>query len=941
MGGTARVVDLPKIKIADHELIRRISAGSYGEVWLARNHLGTYRAVKIVQQARFDHARPFEREYEGMEKYEPVSRLHEGLVDVLQVGRADPGTFYYVMELADDVSTGPTVDPIFYEPRTLASDLKAKGRLPVSDCIQIGIRLCQTLTCLHERGLIHRDIKPSNVIFINHEVKLADIGLVADLRGAKTYVGTAGFIPPEGPNSVKADIYGLGKLLYEVSTGNDRNDFPALPDRTVYSAEFLELNSVLLRACSPDPVKRYRSAEAMEADLRLIAVGKSVRRLHQLEARFTRIWRWSAVVAAALALLAFGYSERTQTFQRAREENARAVGNKIGQGTSLLRQGNFMASLPVFVEAWQLDANNAAADETYRLRIGSILAACPRLERRWMLTNGPIRSCSLHDGWALAAVVNDHCRVFDISSGKQVSGNLEEGLQPQRAGFTPEGHVIVANWQNTARLLDWRTGEALLTLPHARPVFSASASPDGKRFITGCRDGNAYLWDQSGQLSSTLTGHTGAVYCVKVSKSGNWAVTGSQDHTARVWDLRGSNVSRVIQHRDYVYSADFSPDERLVATSSFDGEVKLWDLSTEREVEPPLRHDGGLFTVQFSGEGDRILTAGLDGTVRLWNKRTHQLIDSNHTIRHATKLLDACFDDSGDRILTAGHDGALTLWNLRSPQAGPIPLGKVQKRPVESSLISPNGEWELLPGSPMLVAHRPGGKRWPLKELKAIDGLIRFGHKGNSFFTIDGHDVHLVNLRLKRVLILNHPNPVTHAEFSPDDSKLVCASTDKSLEASSAQLWDAMTGAPIGGPLRHQDGVLHASFSSDGQWVATASEDSTAIVWDAKTGKAKTPKLEHWDKVRYASFARSHPWIVTASDDRTALIWDAATGDPLTPPFTHENRVVRAEFSDDDAALLTVDDQNMQWKWPIHVENRDLKTVKEVALQIAGLTTSE
>src|SRR5438552_13335773 len=90
-------------QIPDHELLRPIGGGSYGEVWLARNVMGTYRAVKVVYRDTFDSARPFEREFSGIQKFEPVSRLHDGLVDILQVGRNDAaGYFYYVMELADD-----------------------------------------------------------------------------------------------------------------------------------------------------------------------------------------------------------------------------------------------------------------------------------------------------------------------------------------------------------------------------------------------------------------------------------------------------------------------------------------------------------------------------------------------------------------------------------------------------------------------------------------------------------------------------------------------------------------------------------------------------------------------------------------------------------------------------------------------------------------------
>jgi len=99
--------------IPDHVLLRPIGAGAYGEVWLARNALGTLRAVKIVYRARFEEEHPFEREFRGILKYEPVSRTHEGLVQVLHVGRNDEaGYFYYVMELADPTDDKPLRESI-------------------------------------------------------------------------------------------------------------------------------------------------------------------------------------------------------------------------------------------------------------------------------------------------------------------------------------------------------------------------------------------------------------------------------------------------------------------------------------------------------------------------------------------------------------------------------------------------------------------------------------------------------------------------------------------------------------------------------------------------------------------------------------------------------------------------------------------------------------
>ncbi len=86
--------------------------------------------------------------------------------------------------------------------------------------------MSQALNELHKHGLVHRDIKPANIIFVNGVPKLADIGLVATAAEARSYVGTEGFIPPEGPGLPQADVFGLGKVLYEASTGKDRHNFP-------------------------------------------------------------------------------------------------------------------------------------------------------------------------------------------------------------------------------------------------------------------------------------------------------------------------------------------------------------------------------------------------------------------------------------------------------------------------------------------------------------------------------------------------------------------------------------------------------------------------------------------------------------------------------------------------------------------------------------------
>ncbi len=224
------------------------------------------RAVKVVRREDFEYERTFEREFEGIQRYEKVSQDHPGLVDVLHVGRDDEaGFYYYVMELADSESGEPVEDCLgSYRPRTLSSDLRRRSAHTVRECVDLGIAMGGALGHLHHAGLTHRDVKPSNIIFVKGQPKLADVGLVAS-SGQRTFVGTEGYVPPEGPGTSSADLYSLAMVLYEMHTGKDRLDFPELPTNleippSVNRDEWRALNSVICRAGSPDPRKRYESA---------------------------------------------------------------------------------------------------------------------------------------------------------------------------------------------------------------------------------------------------------------------------------------------------------------------------------------------------------------------------------------------------------------------------------------------------------------------------------------------------------------------------------------------------------------------------------------------------------------------------------------------------------------------------------------------------------
>lgn len=277
-GTVGLVHELPETP--DYELLNPpFGQGAYGKVWLARNATGQWQALKVVYLSNFGgDADPYEREFNGIKKYKPVSDKHPGLlrVDFLSEKKPD-GYFFYAMELGDALEADWERKPFTYKPRDLVSERRhSRGqKLPVRECVRIGLALTDALEFLHQQGLTHRDIKPQNIIFVNGRPKLADMGLIAEIRPPdqkRTYVGTPGYMPPppELPGTPQADIYALGMMFYVLSTGRNPGFFPEISTTLAGDAnvaDYFLLNAIILKACNPDCAQRYASARELHRAL--------------------------------------------------------------------------------------------------------------------------------------------------------------------------------------------------------------------------------------------------------------------------------------------------------------------------------------------------------------------------------------------------------------------------------------------------------------------------------------------------------------------------------------------------------------------------------------------------------------------------------------------------------------------------------------------------
>ncbi|MBI1347467.1 protein kinase [bacterium] len=247
--------DVPPSTVPGYEVLKRIGAGKFGSVWLAREHnTGKQVAIKFYSQRRGVDWALLGREVEKL----AVLYTSRNIVGLISVGwEHDPP--YYVME--------------YLENGSLAQRLDA-GPVSIAEAVRMTTRIAQALVHAHGSGILHCDIKPANILLDqDDEPRLCDFGQsrLADERSHS--LGTLFYMAPEQADlhavpDARWDVYALGALLFHLLVGHPphRSDIQEQRLREARSlAERLEIYRHIIKT-APRP-QQHRQISGVDTAL--------------------------------------------------------------------------------------------------------------------------------------------------------------------------------------------------------------------------------------------------------------------------------------------------------------------------------------------------------------------------------------------------------------------------------------------------------------------------------------------------------------------------------------------------------------------------------------------------------------------------------------------------------------------------------------------------
>jgi serine/threonine protein kinase len=615
-------------RIGHFDVMRVLGRGGMGVVLEAfDSHLQRNVALKVLDPdlSNDDTAKQrFCREARAA-----ASITHENVVAVHQVQKAEGGALpFMVMQLISG--------------ETLEQRLAREKKLSVREIVRIGMQAARGLAAAHAQGLVHRDIKPGNILLESQydRVKLTDFGLARvaeDLKLTRTgfVSGTPLYMAPEQARGEqtdpRSDLFGLGAIMYEMSTGQT----PFKGDSALsVLRQITEVKHRPLREIEPNVPEWL-------ADLIDELLAKKPEDRYQTATDVAEVleYHWVHMQASSEELPAVCQVEIRQRRRRTQLTIAVIGATLLALG---LVAGSFLSNRDPLASAEKPVAVLSA-------NAGTV----------WSVAFDPT-------GETLAMGVEDGSeRLWNVST-QSVKATLEahRGVV-WSSQFSPDGKFL-ATAGDDGLLKLWRINEAepFRVFQHPNGVRGLALSRDGQTLFTGDRQGGLHVWSADQQEALLETKQSGGIYALALTCDGETLATAGSDKIVRLWNAKTLTPRLPLAgHAGPINALSFDSDGKRLASVGWDKTVRIWDTGSGQLVKSWIAHPGDVWTVAFSPDGKQLATAGQEGAVKLWDPATGDL-EATY-LGHTSTVHALAFNQDGSRLASGGRDGSARVWKVR------------------------------------------------------------------------------------------------------------------------------------------------------------------------------------------------------------------------------------------------------------------------------------
>ena len=839
----------------DYDLLERIGEGGMGVVYRARqNNLDREVAIKLLAAGPWASHAFIER---FLEEARHTARMqHPNIVTVYEVGTHED-LHYFSMRLVRGTS--------------LAHALASRGTFDPRHAAALVQTIAEAVAYAHSLGVLHLDLKPANVLLdVDGVPHVADFGLARRfdplLTSGNTEIsGTPSYMAPEQaavgaqPLTPLTDIWGLGAILYELTTGEPPfrgvdahstlsllREAPVRRPRSLRRRLPLDLEAIILRCLRKEPSERYETARALAEDLARFVEGRPVaaRPLNPAQ----RIGRWAkreprlaGTAMLAFMLLLAGLIATSQQWRRAdanatrattaaqraaanaEQANARLWEGRREAALRFMQDGNGFAALSPLVDniAEQERAGHIDASGIERREIGMILSQGVRLIDRMILPDAsPLASALSADGGMLAVALSDaSVRWYDTATLAE-RGRVDISDVPTSDGIMRlprvlrfiDSHrlVVTLDWydylaspsHNDGILVDLDRSKLVSPPDSFADLAEAIYSADAHHALLHNRHGQVQLWQVDpwrplGPLESVRRNN---VWEALLGRAARFLAEKREDGDGYLTlrDPRGGGPARPVAGlRAAVTAWAESADGRLLAIGDARGRLYLVDVGTRALRQLPTPSGREITWIAFSEDDQWLAAARWDGAAFAFDVATGDPLHSGQ-LQHAFEPHEVAISHRERTLVVAGL-GQTALWRLPEPGPNPLAATRVISAPTNMERAGTNAVAICLPARLLASADMNGEIRlWRVAPPAAVPALGgEFGTVVPDNFRFDG--VHLPDVAWNRVrLTSTRGTPLTPWAMLPQPPGFI-ALTDqgRTLVATSGPALHVLAGNPL------------------------------------------------------------------------------------------------------------------------------------------------